>query len=69
MANEHGSIKDMFPPSNNGLQEGTGTILGDNKVTYEFRTPKINNNQVLTVNNDVTFTLSAEGEVTSVSPA
>jgi hypothetical protein len=69
MANEHGSLKNLFPPGNNGLQQGTGEILGSDEVTYEFNTPNGNNDTVLEVGGPVTFKVANNGKAKNVTPA
>lgn len=67
MADHNGSLKNLFPPKSNGTETGTGTILGDNEVTYPFDTPTANNDQELTVDKPITFTLDEEGRVLTVT--
>lgn len=47
MAN--GNIKNLFPPGNDGKQQGVGMIDGDDGNSFVFQTPRDNNNQALVV--------------------
>lgn len=62
-----GDLKDVFPPGNNGTSNGVGIIVGEDGNQYVFQTPRDNNNQVLTVNSPIYFTLVNGKHVESVS--
>jgi len=65
MAEHTGDLKEMFPPGNNGTEVGTGKIVSE-RIFYDFVTPTANNDQELTLEKPVSFTLDDEGVVTNV---
>ena len=66
MAAQQGTIKDLFPPGNNGQIQGVGIIDGDDGNHYVFKTPEDNNGASLTEGQLVTFDVTNGRHATNV---
>jgi len=62
-----GSIKNMFPPTNNGTKRGAGMIDGGDSPDKVFQTPGDNNGMILSVGQTVTFEVDEHGNITSIT--
>jgi hypothetical protein len=63
----NGTVKDMFPPHNDGTRTGAGMIDGETGDNLVFQTPGDNNGQVLAVGQAISYEVNAQGNITSVS--
>ena len=66
MANK-GVIGKIFPPGSNGQSRGAGMLDGDTGSNLVFQTPGDNNNEILSVGQQVTYEVDAHGQILSVS--
>ena len=62
-----GTIKNIFPPSNNGQSRGAGMIDGDTGNNLVFQTPGDNNSQILSVGQTITYEVDEHGQISSIS--
>lgn len=63
----NGTVKNLFPPHNNGTSRGAGMIDGDTGSNLVFQTPGDNNSQTLSEGQTITYEVDSHGNITSVS--
>lgn len=62
-----GTIKNIFPPSNNGQSRGAGMLDGDTGNNVVFQTPGDNNSQILSIGQEITYEIDEHGQISSIS--